>query len=270
MPFEEKKKHIDVNEDVLVSVIMPVHNSSKFVAEAVNSVLSQVYHNWELIIVDDASTDNTAAIIEELAAKDHRIKCLKLSANQGPGYCRNKATNIAQGAYIAFLDSDDLWAPEKLKVQLEFMLKNACAVSFTSYLHIDENGNPLNKRVIAMPVLSFKKQRSNNYIGNLTGMYHAATLGKIASPEIPKRQDWALWLEAIKRSKKPAKGIVQDLAFYRIRKDSVSANKVRLLKHNYNFYKKHLGYSIPVSIYFMSCFLWEYFFIRPKFIETLN
>nr|WP_262913876.1 glycosyltransferase family 2 protein [Aequorivita vitellina] len=249
---------------------MPVYNSSKFVKTAIESVLAQVYTHWELIIVDDASTDDTSAIVEKLAAAHSKIRFLKLTANQGPGYCRNKATEMARGAYIAFLDSDDLWEREKLLIQINFMRKNNCAVSFTSYLHIDEIGKLLKKRIKAMPILSYKKQRSNNYIGNLTGMYHAASLGKIKSPEIPKRQDWALWLEAIKRSKKPAHGIVQDLAFYRIRKDSVSANKVELLKHNFNFYKNHLGYSIPISIYFMSCFLWEYFFVRPKYIETLN
>jgi glycosyltransferase involved in cell wall biosynthesis len=270
MQLEERKKHIDVNENPLVSVLMPVYNSSKFVSAAIESVLAQVYTHWELIIVDDASTDDTAAIVEKLSASHPKIKFLKLRVNQGPGFCRNKATEMARGAYIAFLDSDDLWAPEKLLVQLNFMLKNDCTVSLTSYLHIDEKGNLLNKRIKAMPTLSYKKQRSNNYIGNLTGMYHAASLGKITSPEIPKRQDWALWLEAIKRSKKPAKGIAQDLAFYRIRKDSVSANKVGLLKHNFNFYKNHLGYSIPVSLYFMGCFLWEYFFIRSKFIEYLD
>lgn len=249
---------------------MPVYNSSKFVAEAIESVLAQSYGHWELIIVDDASTDGTSKIIETLSAAHPRIQFLKLSTNHGPGYCRNKATEMAQGDYIAFLDSDDLWAPNKLSVQLSYMQETNCAVSFTSYLHINETGNLLDRRVKAMSVLTYKKQRRNNYIGNLTGMYHASSIGKIMSPEIPKRQDWALWLEAIKRSKKPARGIVQDLAFYRIRKDSMSANKIGLLKHNFNFYKTHLGYSKPKSLFFMSLFLCEYFFIRPKYIESFD
>lgn len=264
------KKHIDVKKRSLVSVIMPVYNSSKFISEAIKSVLAQTYTNWELIIVDDASTDGSSEIIETFSASHPKIIYLKLIANSGPGFCRNKATEIAKGDYIAFLDSDDLWTPDKLEIQLNFMIANNCAVSFTNYLHIDEIGNSLNKRIRAMAILTFKKQFRNNYIGNLTGMYHAAFLGKIASPKIPKRQDWALWLEAIKLSKKPARGIARDLAYYRIRKDSLSSDKIGLLKHNFNFYKNYLEYSWPASLYFMSCFLWEYFFIRPRFIETID
>ena len=270
MRFVERKKLIDVRTNQLVSVIMPVYNSSKFISEAIESVLVQTYTNWELIIVDDASTDKTSQIIEKISEVEPKIIFIKLSTNQGPGFCRNKATEIAQGEYIAFLDSDDLWTPNKLEVQLNFMLKNNCKVSFTSYLHIDEMGHSLNKRIKAMRILPFKKQFRNNYIGNLTGMYDTASLGKIQSPRMSKRQDWALWLEAIKRSQNPAKGIDQDLAFYRVRQGSVSSNKIGLLRHNYNFYKKHLGYSMPTSLYFMSLFLWEYFFIRPNFIERLE
>ncbi|WP_026451803.1 glycosyltransferase family 2 protein [Aequorivita capsosiphonis] len=263
-------KRIDVKKSPLISVLMPVYNSSKFISEAIESVLLQTYTNWELIIVDDASTDRSSEIIETLSASHPRIIFIKLVANKGPGFCRNKATEIAKGDYIAFLDSDDLWSPNKLEVQLDFMIENNCAVSFTSYLHIDELGNSLKKRIVARAILPYKKQFRNNYIGNLTGMYHAVSLGKIESPKIPKRQDWALWLEAIKISENPARGIAQDLAYYRIRKDSVSSDKIGLLKHNYNFYKNHLGYSRPASLYFMSCFLWEYFFVRPKFIERLD
>ncbi|MGO3184541.1 MAG: glycosyltransferase family 2 protein [Aequorivita sp.] len=270
MRLEERKKLIDVKDSPLVSVIMPLYNSSKYVSEAIKSVLEQTYTHWELIIVDDASNDGSSQIVEELAALHSRILSVKLTANHGPSFCRNKATEIAQGDYMAFLDSDDLWDTEKLSAQIKFMLENKCDVSFTSYLHINENGNSLNRRVSAMSILPYEKQFRNNYIGNLTGMYNAAALGKIKSAKMPKRQDWALWLEAIKRSKKPAMGINQDLAFYRIRKDSVSANKMGLLKHNFNFYKTHLGLSWPASIYCMGKFLWEYFMVRPKFIQKLN
>ena len=265
-----KKKRIDSMENPLISIIMPVYNSAKFVTQAIDSVLEQTYKSWELIIVDDASNDNTIKIVENFSAKHPRIKLIKLTANKGPGFCRNKATEFAQGNFIAFLDSDDMWSKEKLLTQLNFMLNLNCAVSFTSYIHIDETGKLLAKRVRAMETLTYKKQFRNNYIGNLTGMYNATVLGKIMSPEIPKRQDWALWLEAIKRSKQPARGIDQDLAFYRIRKDSVSANKKVLLQHNFNFYNKHLGYSTLQSLIFMGVFLWEYFFVRPKYIEVLN
>tara|TARA_R110002050_G_scaffold267717_2_gene409434 strand:- start:768 stop:1517 length:750 start_codon:yes stop_codon:yes gene_type:complete len=249
---------------------MPVYNSSRFVGEAIESVLNQTYSDWELIIVDDASTDASPQIIEKFSSNNSNIQVLTMDTNCGVGICRNKALARTKGSYIAYLDSDDLWAKNKLEYQLDFMQANNCAVSFTSYLHIDDAGNMLNKRIKAMPVLSYKKQLRNNYIGNLTGMYNAELLGKIVAPQIQKRQDWAIWLEAIKRSKNPALGINKDLAFYRIRKDSMSANKIGLLKHNYRFYKNYLGYSTQASLILMGLFLWEYFFIRPRYIETVN
>lgn len=233
---------------------------------AIESVLAQSYRHWELIIVDDASTDDTLQVISKYSNVTKNIHLLKLPVNRGAAFCRNKAISHAKGEYIAFLDSDDLWAKNKLSTQIRFMQKMQCDVCFTSYLQVDESGNSLNKRINAMPTLSYKKLLLNNYVGNLTGIYNAAVLGKIFCPEIPKRQDWALWLTAVEKSDKPALGIVEDLAFYRVRSDSMSANKVKLLKHNYNLYYKHLGYSAVKSMYYMGLFLWEYFFVRPKYI----
>ncbi len=254
----------------LVSIITPVFNSSKYIAEAINCVQQQTYTNWEHIIIDDASTDDSSEIVENFAAKDVRIRFYKNNENKGAALCRNFATEKAKGKYIAFLDSDDLWAPKKLRVQLDFMKHQNCDVSFSSYLQIDENRQPLHKRIIARKFLSYKKQHSNNYIGNLTGMYNVKELGKIMAPEIRKRQDWAVWLEAIKRSNKPALGIQQDLAYYCVRKGSVSSNKWKLIKYNFQFYHRYLNYSIPKSVYFLVVFFWEYLFERRKFIETLK
>jgi len=251
----------------LVSVITPVYNSEKYLEAAITSVQNQTYFNWELILVDDASTDGSANIAREFYTEDSRIKYLKLPNNSGPAIARNKAIEIAQGEYIAFLDSDDFWAPDKLEIQLEFMQKHRCDVSFSSYLLVDENGNSLQRKIVAMPELSYQKQMRNNYIGNLTGMYCAATLGKVFCPQLKKRQDWAMWLEAIKRSGKPAMGIPSVLSYYRKRKDSISTNKLGLLKYNYLFYKEFLGQSLPQALYSMGIFLWEYFVVRPKYIQ---
>ena len=253
----------------LVSIITPSFNSGKFISETIESVQNQSYTNWELLIVDDASTDNTNSIIEEYSNKDSRIHLTKNTTNKGAAFCRNLATKLAKGTYIAFLDSDDLWHRDKLQKQISFMEKNQNAVSFSSYLHIDEEGRLLAKRIVAMPSLSFKKQLKNNYIGNLTGIYNADVLEKINAPNLRKRQDWAVWLEAIKRNKKPAIGIQEDLAFYRVHEKSMSSNKTSLLKYNYWFYNKHLGYSKIASGFYLAQFLWEYFFIRPKFIQKL-
>lgn len=268
MHYEEKKKHIN-NSTPLVSIITPLYNAQLFISETILSIQNQTYPHWELIIVDDNSSDNSVALSEKFAREDERIQLVKLKSNKGAAYCRNHATQLAKGDFIAFLDADDLWHPEKLSKQLDFMKTHGCDVSLTNYLLIDEKGDSLKKRVKALSLVSYKKQHSNNYIGNLTGMYNVKQLGKILAPNIRKRQDWAVWLEAIKKSGKPAKGLQEDLAYYRVHNNSMSANKTRLIKYNYSFYKDYLGYSNVVSVYYLLRFFYEYFFIRTKQIEKL-
>ncbi len=265
----ETKKRINITNHPLVSIITPLYNAEKFIAETISSIQKQSYSNWEHIIVDDASQDNSVSIAENFASKDPRIHIIKQTNNTGPASCRNHATKVAKGTYIAFIDSDDLWDSQKLKEQLQFMMSNKCLVSYTSYLQIDEKGQTLNKRITALPYLSYRKQHRNNYIGNLTGMYNTKVLGKIFAPNIRKRQDWAVWLEAIKRSKKPALGMQKDLAYYRVRKGSMSSNKINLVRYNFHFYKNHLGHSSGASLFYLLRFLFEYFLIRPKQIKRL-
>jgi teichuronic acid biosynthesis glycosyltransferase TuaG len=254
----------------LISVITPLYNAEQYIAYTIASVQEQSYPNWEMIIVDDASSDGSLHIARSLSEADSRIKVFSLDQNKGAAYCRNYATNEAKGAYIAFLDADDLWHPQKLIKQLQFMEQHDAGVSFTSYLHMDENGKSLQKRVVALPELSYSKQHRNNYIGNLTGMYSVEKAGKIMAPKIRKRQDWAVWLEAIKRSGKPALGIREDLAYYRVRKGSISANKWKLIKYNYRFYSNYLGYSPLKAFFHLCCFFIEYFMVRPRYIQRIN
>ena len=269
MQYAGKKKLINLEGQPLVSIITPLYNAATFISQTLSSVQNQTYTNWELIIVDDASEDGGAKIVEDSARLDDRIKLIKSTKNQGAALCRNIATENATGDFIAFLDSDDLWSPKKLQKQLEFMLAENCTISYTSYLHIDEEGNSLDKRIKALSFLSYKKQHSNNYVGNLTGIYNASKLGKIKAPNIRKRQDWAVWLEAIKRSGKPACGLQEDLAYYRVREGSISANKMNLIQYNFRFYKDYLGYSWITSSFYLLRFFWEYFLVRPKQIEKL-
>jgi len=251
----------------LVSIITPLYNAAPFIAQTIASIKAQTYEHWEQIIVDDCSTDDSVSLVHTLIAHDDRIKLITLSQNSGAAHTRNIATNAAQGAFIAFLDADDLWHPEKLAKQISFMQETGCDVSYTSYVHINEEGKTLRKRVIALPSLTYKKQHSNNYIGNLTGIYSTASLGKISAPEVRKRQDWAVWLEAIKKSGKPALGLQEDLAFYRVRDGSMSSNKLNLVTYNYQFYSLCLGYSRVTAAWFLFRFFWEYFIHRPKWIE---
>lgn len=254
-------------EQPLVSVITPIYNCEKFLEKCILSVQNQTYCNWEMILIDDASTDGSSKIAKDIAAENTSIIYEKFSENKGAAVARNRAIELARGEFIAFLDADDFWAPDKLEVQVEYMLKNKCDVSFSSYAIVDEEGAPTGKTVFALPELSYNKLLRNNYVGNLTGMYHCKTLGKIYSPDLRKRQDWGLWLNALKKSNRPAMGIPLVLSYYRKRKNSMSTNKFALLKHNYLFYKKYLGVSTPKACYRMGIFLIEYFFVRPSQIK---
>ena len=248
----------------VVSVVMPLYNSEIFISETINSVLNQTFTNWELILIDDASTDKTIEIAKSFISNNPKIRLLKNKENLGAALSRNRGIEIAEGDYIAFLDADDLWKPEKLQRQLNFMIAKNCDVCFSSYEQINEIGTSLNKKIKALPVLNYKKLLKSNYIGNLTGIYNAKSLGKIMTPNLRKRQDWLLWLTAIKKSGKPALGIQESLAYYRIRENSMSSNKINLIKHNYWVYKKGLGFSTFKSLYRMLIFLIEHFFVKSK------
>lgn len=249
----------------LVSIITPTYNSSQFIADTIKSVINQTYKNWELIIIDDASSDTTISIIETYNKSESKIKLIQNKVNQGAGITRNIGIDEAKGDFIAFLDGDDLWRPNKLKLQIAFMRLHKADICFSSYDLINETGEFLNKTVKALPKLTYKKCLTCNYIGNLTGIYNVKTLGKIYAPILRKRQDWLLWLRAIKKSGKPALGIEESLAVYRLRDESISSNKLNLLKYNYWVYRKGLGFSIVKSTYYLLIiFMYEYFFLKPK------
>lgn len=246
-----------------VSVIMPAYNSGKFIGQAIDSVVAQTYSNWELLIVDDSSTDDTSEIIRQRQAYDERIQFFQHETNLGTQYARNKAIEKASGRFIAFLDADDLWLPEKLEIQLKIMQKEQIAGCFSSYELIDEDGNEIGRKINALPKLHFQKLLKANYVGNLTGIYDTKKLGKIYCPDIAKRQDWALWLEVIKKGG-PLFGIQQNLAQYRVRKGSISNNKLEMLKYNFRVYHQVLSYSYLHSYWRMLIFLNEQFFVKSK------
>lgn len=243
-------------------------NSEAYISETINSVIHQTYNNWELLLIDDCSTDKTLQIVEPFLKQYSNIILIKNQINLGTAITRNKGIEAAKGEFIAFLDGDDLWKPDKLQKQMAFMKENDCDVCFTSYHLINKEGVSLNKQVIALKTLTYNKLLKSNYVGNLTGIYYAKKLGKISAFNLRKRQDWLLWLAAIKKSGKPAQGIQEPLAYYRIRKDSMSSNKFNLLKHNYLVYKKGLGFSTIKSVYFMLIFLNEHFFVKSKQIVS--
>lgn len=245
-------------------------NSENYISETINSIINQTYTNWELLLVDDKSTDSTLEVIQPYLNNYSNIKLLKNEVNSGAAISRNKGINEAKGDFISFLDADDLWKPNKLEVQLAFMETEGCDVSFGSYDLIDEEGASLNKKICAIKVLSYDKLLKSNYIGNLTGIYNKKAIGVITTPDLRKRQDWLLWLFAVKKSGRPAKGVQESLAYYRVRNNSISSNKINLLKYNYLVYNKGLGFSKLKSVYSMIIFLREHFFVKSKQLTSTN
>lgn len=222
-----------------VSIITPNFNAVNFINETINSVLSQTYKNWELLIQDDCSTDGSYEKALEWAEKDSRIKVERNPKNSGAAISRNNAIARSKGDYIAFLDSDDLWLPEKLEKQLSFMQENNCDFSYTRYELINANGKKLGKRVRIPNRLTYGKYLFHCYTGCLTVMYDAKKLGKEPGPNVKNNNDYALFLPLVKKSKN-AKGIQQVYGFYRIVGKSVSRNKFKKIKpyiqvlHDYN------------------------------------
>ncbi|MFI8674498.1 glycosyltransferase family 2 protein [Bacillus thuringiensis] len=217
--------HNEPNEPPYVSVITPSYNSIRFIGETISSVQNQSYKNWEMIIVDDGSTDQSAAKIKEIIEGDSRIRLLSLKENVGAAKARNLAIQEARGRYIAFLDSDDIWLPHKLKTQLLFMEEMNIAFSYASYSLIDENGNELNREVSVPKSVDYHYLVGNTIIGCLTVMIDREKIPYVEMPSI-QPEDTALWLNLLHEGYE-AKGIQQVLAKYRIVTNSVSRNKIR-------------------------------------------
>ena len=256
-------------ETPLVSIITPAFNSEKFIAETIRSVQNQTYKNWEMIIVDDRSIDNTLSIVREMARNDTRVKVHSLEKNSGTGLARNVALTKCSGRYIAFLDADDLWKPQKLEKQLYFLSANNVPFTFSFYDCIGEDGISLHKRVEAPRNLTYRQLFFCNYIGNLTGIYDVHYFGKISIATIRKRQDWILWLTILKKIE-TAQPVPESLALYRIRKDSLSSSKTDLLQHNFTVYRTFHGYSRTHSLLCMVRFLFTQLLLKPLYSKQLK
>lgn len=249
----------------LVSIITPTYNAEKYISKTIESVLNQTHVNWEMILVDDCSSDATWELLTSI--KDSRIKIFKLDTNSGPGVARNFAIQQAKGNYIAFLDADDLWKPEKLEKQLQFMEDENFPITFSFYEQIDEEGNSLQKQITAPLLITYSKLFYCNWIGNLTGIYSVDFFGKVPISSVKKRQDWILWLILVKRIGM-VKPVPESLAYYRVRKDSVSSSKVKLIKYNYAIYKEFHGNNPLKAAFNTGLFLIHQLLIKPRFTKA--
>ena len=249
-----------MNDFGLVSIITPSYNCAGFIGETIASIQAQTYRNWELIITDDCSTDNSTQVIESYCRQDSRIKLLRLDSNSGAGAARNNSIRAARGRFIAFCDSDDRWTPDKLQLQLEFMTSNGYGLTYTSYDTCSEQGC-VNGYVECLPKLTYTKILRDNGIGCLTAIYDRDKIGLHTMPPIRKRQDWCLWIDIIRKTG-PAFGLQQPLALYRVRTGSISSNKREMLRWNFNVYHKVVGYNAFVSALMLGGFFMPYYFYK--------
>ena len=233
----------------LVSIVTPVHNSEKFLRQCLNSVLAQTYEQWEHILVDDCSTDDSCAVIRTYADKDPRVKLIQLKVNSGAGVARNTAIEAAKGNFVAFLDSDDRWYPAKLAKQLAFMQNTGHHFTFTSYDIINKEGNALSKIIKAKSLVTYKSALYKNPIGCLTVIYSVTFFGKQYMPAIRKRQDYALWLKLLKKTN--GFGLDECLSSYRIGNESISSNKIDLLKYEWKIYREIEGLPFLKSLFYL-------------------
>ncbi|MYR89208.1 glycosyltransferase [Streptomyces sp. SID685] len=248
----------------LVSVVMPVYNSAATLGAAVRSVLTQTHADVELLVTDDRSSDSSMDLLMEFAAQDERVLPKTAPERGGAGRARNLAIERARGDYIAFLDSDDLWLPEKTEKQLAFAAEGDAPLTFTSYFKMDADyaGESTdwvpNGRVIrARGHVDYRAMLRRDYIGALTAMYDRNALGTRLMPEMRKRQDYALWL-SIMREGADARGLAESLAVYRAgQTGSLSSNKLSLVKYNWSLYREHEDLSVPQATRALAGAVWQ-------------
>ena len=229
----------------LVSIVMPTYNTAEYITESILSVILQTYQNWELIIVDDCSTDETEKIVNEFS--DSRITFHKNECNLGAAASRNKALSLAKGKWIAFLDSDDLWLPNKLEKQINFMKSNEYHFSYTEYMEIDEHGKATGNIVSGPKRVTYSGIKRYCWPGCLTVMYDADMIGTIQIKDIKKNNDYAMWLKV---SQKADCFLLKDvLAKYRKgRKGSISTNGyMTMIMWQYKLFRQAEGENVITS-----------------------
>lgn len=236
-------------KEALVSVIMPAYNCEKYVVEAINSVLAQTYKNWELLVLDDGSKDNTLQIIEEFSQKDSRIKALPNGKNMGVSATRNRGIELASGDWIAFLDSDDMWEPLKLEKQFEVVENKSAEFLFTGSSYINEEGEPFRGMFEVPEKVTYKRLRNQNVISCSSVLVKKKYFENIKMEKDEMHEDYAVWLRILKLGV-TAYGVNEPLLIYRISRNSKSGNKIKTVKMTYKVFR-FVGINPIGSAYFM-------------------
>jgi teichuronic acid biosynthesis glycosyltransferase TuaG len=243
----------------LVSVITPVYDSIKYVRRSIESVINQTFHNWEMILVDDGSSDGSLELIKSIAKTENRIKIIQNRENRGSGFSRNKAIKLATGKYIAFLDSDDTWHMDKLKVQIDLMEKNNWSFSHTSYGYISEKGERIKSTFhVSNHPVNYWDLLKKTEISCLTAIYNQKALGKCFMSEHRRKQDYSLWLSILKTGIE-SYPIDIELAFYRQRPGSATSKKSSLILGHIKFLMETQSMNLIQALYYTSYWMFNGF-----------
>lgn len=248
-----QSKNMMQNKDKLVSIITPLYNGEKYIQKTIESVQNQTYKEWEMIIVDDCSSDHGPDIVLELASQDSRIRYYRNETNKKAAMTRNRAIELSKGRYIAFLDSDDLWKPDKLEKQIGLLWKKNAAFCYSACEVIDENDVPNGKIRHVPEQLNYKQLLKGNVIPCLTVVLDKEKFSHISMPDIG-HEDYATWLNLL-RGCGIAYGIDEVLGSYRIVENSLSGNKVTAAKWTWRIYREYLGLSILESSYYFGNYI---------------
>lgn len=241
----------------LISIIVPVYNAEDFLADTIKTVQDQTYQNWEMILVDDYSKDNSIKVIQKAMKKDKRIKLFCQKQNGGAALARNRGIMEASGDYICFLDADDLWHKDKLQKQLNFMKENKCAFSFTGYQFVNVYGMKNGKKVWVPKKISYKAALKNTTISTITTMFNMHIIDKkdITMPNV-KSEDTATWWQVLKKVNY-AYSINEILSYYRRSKNTSSSNKIKAVKQTWNLYRNVEKFNIIKSLYYFGWYIFN-------------
>ncbi len=243
------KSEVANEHEQMVSIVMPVFNAAEFVTDAIQSVQKQSYENWELILIDDRSTDDSVVIIKQHQKSDARIQLIEFDKNLGAAAARNSGMGRSRGRYLAFLDADDFWHPEKITVQMKFMIKNKQFMCFTGYEFTDQRGIPTGHTVDVPIEFGYHDQLFNNLIWTSTVMIDLLQVQKsdLIMPSLNYGEDMSLWLKLMKRYG-PATGLNGVYSYYRRSSSTLSANKFKIIFKKFRLYMNIQGISIPLKI----------------------
>ena len=239
----------NTQKNVLFSVIIPAYQCEKWIEQAILSVQQQTEQNWEIIVIDDCSADQTWELVQKTAAKDKRIRAYRNPQNQGVAESRNRGMALARGKYIAFLDGDDRWLPNKLAAQYQVLSKEKCDVCYASYLYIDENGNKSGKVYDVPRHFSKEDFLKENFIGCSTAVFSKSFADGISLRKEYQHEDYVFWLELLEKGASFC-GVKDPLVEYRLLSSSRSANKLQAAKGRWKIYRNFMNFGVCKSLWY--------------------